>query len=66
MNPRPFILTRSGAAGTQRYGAAMWSGDIASNLESLATHMNAQMHMSMSGIDYYGSDIGGFRREVMP
>jgi alpha-glucosidase (family GH31 glycosyl hydrolase) len=66
VNPRPFIVTRSGAAGTQRYGAAMWSGDIASNLDSLATHMNAQMHMSFSGIDYYGSDIGGFRREVMP
>jgi alpha-glucosidase len=65
-NPRPFILTRSGAAGTQRYGAAMWSGDIASNLGSLAAHLNAQMHMSMSGIDYYGADIGGFRREVMP
>ncbi len=32
----------------------------------LATHMNAQMHMSMSGIDYYGADIGGFRRETMP
>ena len=66
VNPRPFILTRSGAAGTQRYGAAMWSGDIAANLDSLATHMNAQMHMSMSGIDYYGADIGGFRRETMP
>ena len=66
VNPRPFIVTRSGAAGTQRYGAAMWSGDIAGNLESLATHMNAQMHMSLSGIDYYGADIGGFRREVMP
>ncbi len=66
VNPRPFILTRSGAAGTQRYGTAMWSGDIASNLDSLATHFNAQMHMTFSGIDYYGSDIGGFRREVMP
>ena len=65
-NPRPFIVTRSGTAGTQRYGAAMWSGDIAANLASLATHMNAQMHMSMSGIDYYGADIGGFRRETMP
>ncbi|MGK7894409.1 MAG: TIM-barrel domain-containing protein [Xenococcus sp. (in: cyanobacteria)] len=64
--PRPFILTRSGAAGTQRYGAAMWSGDIASNLESLATHSNAQMHMSFSGIDYYGADIGGFGRETLP
>jgi alpha-glucosidase len=66
VNPRPLILTRSGAAGTQRYGAAMWSGDIASNLESLATHLNAQMHMSFSGIDFYGSDVGGFRREVLP
>ena len=65
-NPRPLILTRSGAAGIQRYGAAVWSGDIASNLASLATHLNAQMHMSFSGIDYYGADIGGFRREVLP
>ena len=65
-NPRPLILTRSGAAGIQRYGAAMWSGDIASSFGSLATHMNAQMHMSFSGIDYYGADVGGFRREVMP
>lgn len=65
-NPRPFIMTRSGAGGTQRTGAAMWSGDIASNLESLATHSNAQMHMSFSGIDYYGADTGGFRRETMP
>jgi alpha-glucosidase (family GH31 glycosyl hydrolase) len=66
INPRPLILARSGASGTQRYGAAMWSGDIASNLESLATHCNAQMHMSFSGVDYYGADVGGFRREVMP
>jgi alpha-glucosidase len=65
-NPRPFIMTRSGAAGTQRTGAAMWSGDIASATESLAAHFNAQMHMSFSGIDYYGSDLGGFRREVLP
>lgn len=63
---RPFIVTRSGAAGTQRLGAAMWSGDIGSNLELLATHSNAQMHMSLSGIDYYGADVGGFRREGMP
>lgn len=66
VNPRPFIVTRSGASGTQRYGTAMWSGDIAANLRSLSTHANAQMHMSFSGIDYYGSDAGGFRREVLP
>ncbi|MDD5154503.1 MAG: glycoside hydrolase family 31 protein [Desulfovibrionales bacterium] len=66
MNQRPFILSRSGAPGSQRFGVAMWSGDIGSNLELLATHLNAQMHMSFSGIDYYGSDIGGFRREGIP
>ncbi len=66
VSQRPFILTRSGAAGIQRFGAAGWSGDIGSNLELLATHANAQMHMSFSGIDYYGADIGGFRREAMP
>lgn len=63
---RPFIVSRSGAPGSDRWGVAMWSGDIGSNLDLLASHMNAQMHMSLSGIDYYGSDIGGFRREGMP
>jgi alpha-glucosidase len=62
---RPFILSRSGSPGSQRYGVSMWSGDIGSNLSSLATHMNAQLHMSMSGMDYYGSDIGGFHRGAL-
>ncbi|MBN1813448.1 MAG: DUF5110 domain-containing protein, partial [Anaerolineae bacterium] len=62
---RPFILARSGAPGSQRYGVSMWSGDIGSNLSSLATHLNAQLHMSMSGIDYYGADIGGFHRGAL-
>lgn len=57
---RPFILSRSGTSGSQRYGVSMWSGDIAANNISMTTHMNAQMHMSLSGIDYFGSDIGGF------
>lgn len=59
---RPFIMSRSGTAGIQRFGAAMWSGDIGSRLENLASHAANQMHMSLSGIDYYGSDIGGFHR----
>ncbi len=62
---RPFMMSRSGAAGIQRFGAAMWSGDIASKLSSLASHSGSQMHMSFSGIDYYGADIGGFRREQL-
>jgi alpha-glucosidase (family GH31 glycosyl hydrolase) len=63
---RPFMMSRSGAAGMQRFGAAMWSGDISSNLTSLAAHWANQMHMSFSGIDYYGADIGGFHRRTPP
>ncbi|MDO6763377.1 TIM-barrel domain-containing protein [Agarivorans sp. 1_MG-2023] len=59
-NQRPFIMSRSGTAGSQAYGVAMWSGDIGVNLANLRSHFNAQMHMSLSGIDYFGSDIGGF------
>ena len=62
---RPFMLARSGAAGIQRSGTAMWSGDIGTKLTALASQQNVQMHMSMSGVDYFGSDIGGFRREML-
>ncbi|GAA2776959.1 hypothetical protein GCM10020219_055080 [Nonomuraea dietziae] len=62
---RPFMLARSGAGGIQRHGVAMWSADIGSKLTALAQQQNVQMHMSMSGIDYFGSDIGGFRREML-
>jgi len=59
---RPFIMSRSGAPGSQRYGVSMWSGDIGSNLDSLAAHLQVQGQMSLSGMDYFGSDIGGFYR----
>jgi len=62
---RPFMMARSGAAGIQRFGVSMWSNDIGSQLGNLATHANAQMHMSMSGIDYFGADIGGFMRSAL-
>jgi len=62
---RPFILSRSGAPGSQRFGVSMWSGDIASNLDSLAAHLQVQMQMSFSGMDYFGSDIGGFNRYAL-
>ena len=60
---RAFILSRSGTAGSQRYGVGFWSGDIAGNMASLAAQMNARLHVSLSGIDYYGSDVGGFHRQ---
>ena len=63
---RKFILSRSGAPGMQRSGAGMWSGDIASQYETLTTQFTNRFQMSFSGIDYYGSDIGGFIRAALP
>ena len=59
---RPYIMSRSGTSGIQRFGAGMWSGDIGGNLGSLAAHEHARTHMSFSGVDYFASDIGGFHR----
>lgn len=59
---RPWILSRSGTAGSQRYGVALWSGDVSSSFAALQAHRRAQTNMSLSGFDYYGSDVGGFHR----
>ncbi len=56
------ILTfcRSAWAGSQRYGAAVWSGDIAPTFEALAAQIPAGLNMALSGIPWWTSDIGGF------
>ncbi len=64
MKRRPFMVTRTGGPGIQRYGAALWSGDIPTRFTSLASHFNAALHLGLSGIDYFGSDIGGFYRSA--
>lgn len=61
---RPFMLSRAGAPGMQRYGGGMWSGDIPARLGNLAAHLNTQMEMSLSGIDYFSADTGGFYRSA--
>jgi alpha-D-xyloside xylohydrolase len=56
------ILTfcRSAWAGSQRYGAALWSGDIAPTFESLAAQIPAGLNTALSGIPWWTTDIGGF------
>ncbi len=61
---RPLILGRTGTSGIQRFGAALWSGDIGANWASLRSHYRAQGHLAMSGVDYFGSDVGGFYRKA--
>ena len=63
LTQRPFMMSRSGAPGIQRFGTTQWSGDIAPHFTSLATWSNVQMMMTLSGMDYYSSDLGGFRRD---
>ena len=43
----------------------MWSGDTGSDFGSLAAQMPNQTHMMWSGLDYYGSDVGGFHRGAL-
>ncbi|HYC87273.1 MAG TPA: TIM-barrel domain-containing protein [Chryseosolibacter sp.] len=57
---RVFILTRSAFAGQQRYGAATWSGDIASTWSDFKDQIATGINFSLSGIPYWTMDIGGF------
>ena len=57
---RPFVLTRAGYAGVQRY-AAVWTGDNLSNWEHLRMSIPMLLNMGLSNIPFCGADIGGFR-----
>lgn len=57
---RVFLLTRSGFAGSQRYGAAIWSGDIGARWHDMKAQIPAGINFSLSGIPYWTMDIGGF------
>ena len=57
---RPFALHRNGYSGMQRYGAFLWSGDVYSTWETLKTHVPVAVNTGLSGIPYWGTDIGGF------
>lgn len=56
----PFLLSRSAFAGSQRFGTAVWSGDIESSFEDLRQQVRAGLNMALSGIPWWTTDIGGF------
>jgi alpha-D-xyloside xylohydrolase len=53
-------LLRTAWAGSQRYGALVWSGDIASTFAALRAQVTAGIHMGVAGIPWFTTDIGGF------
>ena len=60
-NIRPFVLTRAGFAGIQRY-AAMWTGDNISSWDHLRLQIPMILSLGISGVPFVGADIGGFMR----
>lgn len=57
---RVFILSRSGYAGIQRNSVALWSGDVNPNWETFRRQIPAGLNLSLSGVPYWTTDIGGF------
>ena len=53
-------LVRAAWAGSQRYGALVWSGDIHSSFADLRAQIAAGIHMGAAGIPWFTTDIGGF------
>lgn len=53
-------LVRCAWAGSQRYGALVWSGDIHSSFASMRRQVTAGIHMGVAGIPWFTTDIGGF------
>ena len=59
-NERPYALHRNGYAGMQRYASFLWSGDVYSTWETLKVHVPIAINTGLTGIPYWGTDIGGF------
>jgi len=61
-NRRPFTITRAGYSGLQRF-ASVWTGDNVASWEHLRLGNIQCQRLSMSGVPFCGTDIGGFSGE---
>ncbi|MFD7400968.1 glycoside hydrolase family 31 protein [Streptomyces virginiae] len=62
---RPFLFSRSGWAGMQRYGGT-WSGDVESSWEGLRASLALVLGLGLCGVPYSGPDVGGFGGSPSP
>lgn len=65
-NRRPFALTRAASAGSQRYGAAPWSGDVASTWLDMQVQPRLALTAGLCGMPLWGCDVGGFGGDPGP
>jgi alpha-glucosidase len=56
---RPFMLTRSGFAGLQRY-SAIWTGDNRAEEDHMLLGVRLLNSLGLSGVAFTGMDVGGF------
>ena len=59
---QPMILTRCGFPGIQRYGSALWSGDVGNDWETFRRQIVAGLGVQAAGIPWWTYDAGGFFR----
>ncbi|MFI6062470.1 glycoside hydrolase family 31 protein [Streptomyces sp. NPDC051286] len=64
-NERPFLFSRSGWAGMQRYGGT-WSGDVESGWPGLRASLALVLGLGLCGVPYSGPDVGGFDGSPSP
>lgn len=62
---RPFVLTRAGYAGVQRY-SAVWTGDNVASWDHLALTIPMLTNLGVSGVALVGADVGGFSGNPSP
>ncbi|MEV7324902.1 glycoside hydrolase family 31 protein [Streptomyces sp. NPDC093970] len=62
---RPFLFSRAGWAGMQRYGGA-WSGDVATGWPGLRASLSLVLGLGLCGVPYSGPDVGGFDGSPSP
>ena len=59
-NKRVLNLTRSGSAGSQKYGTVLWSGDISATWSTMEKQITEGLNVAISGMPWWTLDIGGF------
>ena len=59
---QPMILTRCGFPGIQRYGSALWSGDVGNDWETFRRQITAGLGVQAAGVPWWTYDAGGFFR----
>lgn len=65
-NRRLFIMSRSATTGSGKFNVSVWSGDASVSWPSLSNQMAYGLNAGISGLPYWGSDVGGFVQPESP